>query len=146
MRESSNLFIQIAAGALQGDRLSRLVRILEDSTKTASFWYLYRCEPNKVGQGIDVDWLKDFSKRIKQVRDKVFAHIDKDAVFDPQKIYKDANIKISDIRKAIDVIWSVLHRVNSELRGGGALPPKGSIDDLKDGIRRDLLQLLSSDR
>src|SRR5216683_1265888 len=80
-QKSSSPFIAVAAGALQGDRLIRLVRIFEDNSRAASFWYLYRCEPKNIGHGVDVARLKDFSKRIKRVRDKTFVHIDKDTSF-----------------------------------------------------------------
>jgi hypothetical protein len=146
--EQKNLkspFVAVAAGALQGDRLIRLVRIFEDSSRTASFWYLHRCEPKNIGQGVDVIWLKDFSKRIKRVRDKTFVHIDKDSSFDAREIYRDANIRPSEIRKAIEVVWSVLDRVNSELRGSTPSTNR-SFDELKDRFKSDLAALLKGDR
>ena len=38
-------FFRVAFYALLGDRLLRLVRIFENDTRVASFWYLYRCNP-----------------------------------------------------------------------------------------------------
>ena len=76
---SSNLFIHVAAKALQTDVLIRLIRIFEDG-EAASFWYLHRCEPRKIAEGIDIAKLQDFSRRLTLIRDKVFVHIDKDAV------------------------------------------------------------------
>lgn len=54
-----NRFLIVAFGALLGDRLSRLVRIFEDSKDTASFWYLHRCDPT-IEKKIDVQRLRLF--------------------------------------------------------------------------------------
>src|SRR6266436_6239429 len=83
--------LQTAFSALYGDRLLRLIRIFEDSRGTATFWYLYRCEPRNVAKGMDIPRLKQFSAKVKHIRDKTFVHIDKDFVFDPEDAYKEAN-------------------------------------------------------
>ncbi len=97
--------------------LIRLIRIFEQRG-AASFWYLHRCEPSKVGKGIDIAKLEDFSERLKDIRDKVFVHIDKGAVFDPQKVYQDAGIKPSEIKAAIDAVWTFLNELYSEQNDG----------------------------
>jgi hypothetical protein len=145
VQKNSSPFIAVAAGALQGDRLIRLVSIFEDSSNAASFWYLYRCEPKNIGRGIDVARLKGFSKRIKQVRDKTFVHIDKETSFYAREIYKNANIRPSEIRSVIEAFWSVLHRVHSELCGGTPSPNR-SFDALKDRFKSDLIELLQGKR
>ena len=99
-------FFRVAFTGLLGDRLLRLVRILEQDTRVASFWYLHRCNPKGVAQtldraGISLADLRDFSRRLKSIRNKVFVHIDKAGVFDPKKIYEDAGIKSSDVDKVI---------------------------------------------
>jgi hypothetical protein len=106
--------LQTAFSALKGDRLLRLVRIFEDSKQTANFWYLYRCEPAKVRKGLDVEFLRQFSQKIKQVRDKTFVHIDKDAVFDPDRIYLDAKITPNEMIRAMEMLWPVLNRLYRE--------------------------------
>jgi hypothetical protein len=98
---SSNRFLQVAASALQSEVLIRLIRILDNNKGASSLWYLYRCEPARVARGVDIKKLKSFSERLKKIRDKVFVHIDQHAVFDPQAIYRDANITAWRLLRAL---------------------------------------------
>ena len=95
-----NRFLIVAFGALLGDRLSRLVRIFEDSKDTASFWYLHRCDPT-IEKKIDVQRLRAFSSKIKDVRNATFTHIDKKFVSDPQKPYRETGLTKSEVGFAI---------------------------------------------
>ena len=85
-------------------------------------------------------------RSVKRVRDKTFVHIDKDTSFDAREIYKDANIRPSEIRSAIEVVWSILDKVNSELRGGGTPSLNSSFDTLKGRFKSDFVALLQGDR
>ena len=114
----AGMFYQIAASALQSDRLIRLIRVLENEKEVASFWYLYRCEPRNVGAEIDIKRLRDFSQRLKRVRDKTFVHIDKDAVFDPEAIYREVAITGSEIIWSIEGVWKTLNRLYSQVFAG----------------------------
>jgi hypothetical protein len=80
-------FFRVAQTALLGDRLLRLIRVLEQSSDVASIWYLHRCVPGEFA-AVDVRRLETLSRHLKTVRDKTFVHIDKSAVFDPQAIYE----------------------------------------------------------
>jgi hypothetical protein len=138
---SCNLFVQVASAALQSDLLIRLIRIFEDG-EAASFWYLHRCEPRKVRKGINIEKLADFSARLKAIRDKVFVHIDKDAVFEPQKVYQDAGIKPSEIKEAIEAAWKVLNELYSEQSGKPFRhSPQSSLDSLTQDFQRDFAEL-----
>lgn len=109
-------FLRQARTAFQTDRLIRLVRVLEDSGNSASFWYLDRCEPALirhavVDAGLDMSKLQDlkrFAGPAKLVRDKVFAHVDKDAVLDPEATYIAAGISLSELAQRVEDLWSVL--------------------------------------
>jgi hypothetical protein len=140
-RSLGNLFVQVASAALQSDLLIRLIRIFEDG-EAASFWYLHRCEPHKFGKGLNIERLKDFSARLKNIRDKVFVHIDKDAVFEPQKIYQDAGIRPSEIKEAIEAAWTVLNELYLEQRSTPFThPPQSSLDSLTQDFGRDFSKL-----
>lgn len=106
-------FFRVAFTGLLGDRLLRLVRILEEDTRVASFWYLHRCNPTGVEQAlrkaaITLADLRDFSRRLRRIRNKAFVHIDKAGVFDPARIYKDAGIKNSEVDKTIRALWTAM--------------------------------------
>jgi len=139
--ESSNLFIQTAAPALQADLQIRLIRILEDSGETSSFWYLYRCEPHNVATDIDMPVLRRFSDRLKKVRDKVFVHIDKAAVFDPEAIYQEVDIKWREIVDALESLWRALNRLYEEHEGKKFEPTQVTFSSLCQDFKRDFSRL-----
>ena len=138
-----NRFLMVAFGALLGDRLSRLVRIFEDSKDTASFWYLHRCDPT-IERKIDVQRLRAFSSKIKDVRNATFTHIDKKFVSDPQKPYREAGLTQNEIGFAIDSVWRVVSYLWVEQFG--RLLTHIQIDQvgLKDLMREALLQLVKT--
>jgi hypothetical protein len=115
--ESSNLFIITAALALEADLKLRLIRILEDSNETSSFWYLHRCEPKAIAAEIDIGAFRHFSDRLKKVRDKVIVHIDKQAVFDPEAIYESVDIKWREIFAVLENLWRCLNKLYEKREG-----------------------------
>ncbi len=136
-------FFRVAYTALHGDRLLRLVRVFEQSKRVASFWYLYRCAPKEVGQGLDLCRLGEFSARLKTIRDKTLVHIDKDAVFDPQAVYKEVRITGNEIIWAVESAWETLKRLHSEQPTG--VTPYQFRDYTGDDIR-ELVKLRDRDR
>jgi hypothetical protein len=144
---SSNLFLQTAAGAIQSDVMIRLVRVFEISDRTSSFWYLYRCAPECVGGSVDIQWLKNFSGRLRNIRNGVFVHIDKDHVSQPEKVYADAKIGIDgrndEIKLAIESAWSVLKRLYCNQEGSVASPNADqTLASLAKDFERDLKKLI----
>jgi hypothetical protein len=55
--------------------------------------------------------LADIAERLKSIRDKSFVHIDKEAVFDPEAIYRAANLLGEDLAFAVDFLWATLTRL-----------------------------------
>ncbi len=140
--DSSNTFLHVACAALESEMLIRPIRIFEDSPHASSFWSLYRADPASVGQGIDVKKLRKFSTRLKKIRDKVFVHIDKNAVFDPDAIYRQVNIAGHEIVDAVEEVWKVLNRLYSMQHGRAFHLSQATLDDLRQGFRHDLSQIL----
>lgn len=137
----SNHYLQVASRALFSDVLIRLIRIFERG-EAAAFWYLYRCESAKVSARVDIEALKGFSARLKRVRDKVFVHIDKDAVFEPQKVYQEANLRMSEIVHAIEAASTVLNALYIEQNGESFMAPlQQTLRTLSEDFRRDLAEL-----
>jgi hypothetical protein len=139
---TANLFLQGAGAALQSDLMIRLIRVLDLDSRTSSFWCLHRCGMFDAGDGIDFTKLKNLSKKLKGPRDKVFVHIDKDAVFEPQKHYEDANIQDTDIAHAIDEVWAVLSRLRSNYGETLGNMDKQSLQSLCQDFQRDLHRLM----
>jgi hypothetical protein len=106
-------FFRVALNSLKDARLIRLVRVLEDDSQTASFWYLLKADAKQVrsaanSAGLDLDWLADVAARLKSIRDKTFVHIDKDSVFDPDALYKAAGLTHADLESAILGLWETM--------------------------------------
>ncbi len=116
--------------------------MLEDSRDTSSFWYLHRCDPAKVAADIDVSVLRKLSVRLKKVRDKVFVHIDKDAVFDPEARYREVDIKWSEIFDGLESLWRALNRLYEEHEGAKFEPvTQVTFSSLCQDFKRDYLRL-----
>jgi hypothetical protein len=113
-------FFAIAQRGIFGDRLIRLIRLLEDDQQAASFWYLNRCAPRTVTEclsGISLNEIKDLSDRLTLIRNKVFVHIDKEGLFSAEQIYKEANITGGQIDKVISGLWSSMNELHRRARG-----------------------------
>jgi len=132
-----------ACSALKGDRLLRLIRIFEDSNDTASFWYLLRCDPKNVAKGLDVDFLQQFSTKIKLIRDKSFVHIDKTAVFNPDAIYLAAGVTPNEMIRAMEMLWPVLNRLHKERFQTTHSMGDRSLDGFREVFQRDRASLLN---
>jgi hypothetical protein len=104
--------VTLMSNALKSDLMIRLCRVFEKSKNVASFWYLHRCEPDRVAR--DLDKLRYFSDRVKLVRDKAFVHIDKTGVFDPESYYREAAITYDEIRDVIEDLWRTIGRLQAE--------------------------------
>ena len=90
-----------ASSGLQSDLLARLARVLERDGRVRSFWFLHRCGAIRADRST-IKFLSDVASRLEPIRNKVFAHIDKEVLHDPQKPYRDANLRwLSEIEPAI---------------------------------------------
>ena len=103
-------FFRVALNALKDARLIRLIRILEDDSQCASFWYLHKSNTKLVTQiakdtNLDLNLIRSVSDRFLGIRNKTFVHIDKDVVFDPQKMYRDAGITHDEVENVIESMW-----------------------------------------
>jgi hypothetical protein len=138
--------IRVCFNALLGDRLARMIRILEEDKRNevASFWYLLRCEPKRVRLATDdEEHLRHLATRLKPIRDQTFFHIDKAGVLDRSAIYASARITGNDIIKAIDILWTILKNLYSEEFSDRPLPPwlSDSRPSRREIFTKDLVRL-----
>jgi hypothetical protein len=140
--QTGSIILEQSFNALMGDRLARLIRILENTNDTASFWYLYRCEPTNVAKDMDIARLVGLSSedKLKLIRDKTFFHIDKNHVADSHKVYREANIFASEIVWAMQAIWRTLNRLYEERFGSP--DSRETLDGMRESFKRDLANLL----
>jgi len=133
-RPSSNLFLTLAFEALLGDRLIRLVRIFEDEKDAASFWYLYRCAPQRM-KNLDLERLRKFSGKLRTVRYLIFAHLDKKGTFDPMAIWEVAGTTDSDAAHAVETVRRALYDLSVE--EFGRVPISSTDNDTSGSYRPD---------
>jgi hypothetical protein len=138
---SAGAILAQSFSALRTDRLVRLIRILEDSNQTATFWYLYNCEPANVAKDLDVVRLKNLSRKVKHVRDRTLFHIDKHSVSNSQAVYKQANIEPNEIIWAMETIWLILNRLYEQRFGHSHRLGHTTLDAMREVCQRDLENL-----
>lgn len=112
-RPPSNLFLTLAFTALLGDRLVRLIRIFEDEKATTSFWYLYRCAPQRI-KNLNLERLQAFSDKLRTVRNLIFVRFDKKEAFDPIALWDAAGITDSDMAHAVETVRRALYDLSVE--------------------------------
>jgi hypothetical protein len=62
--------------------------------------------------GFNIDLAKDLSERFLGIRNKTFVHIDKDRVFDPSELYREADIRHKDIDDFINGLWKLMQEIH----------------------------------
>jgi hypothetical protein len=131
-------FMVVASGGLQSDLLARLARVLELDGRVGSFWFLRRRGVIQADRST-IKFLSDIADRLEPIRNKVFAHIDKEVLRNPQKPYKDADLHwLSEIEPAIVKI-SELVTSAYETRTGGQFPSANvQIAGFQEIFNRDL--------
>lgn len=115
-------FFRVSLNALKDARLIRLIRVLEDGSQSASFWYLLRSNEKLVREaskksGLDLELLKELAEKLRGIRDKTFVHIDKDRVFDSQIYYEQAGITHDDVKNAIEGLWETMQALHISVFG-----------------------------
>jgi hypothetical protein len=112
-------FFSYALVAINNDMISHTIKALDKHKDTSSFFYIYRCEPKKVtkelkSRELSISEIETLAEKIKTVRDKTHFHIDKDRVFSPKDVWKEANIKGKEFNKVIEGIWFALSALYEE--------------------------------
>lgn len=115
-------FFQVSKTAIEDARLIRLIRVLENDPKTASFWYLHRSNAPVIERAakvasLDLTELKQVATRLRGIRDKAFVHIDKVGVFDPKHFYQVAGLTEAEICRSIEGLWLTMQKVYADTFG-----------------------------
>lgn len=129
-------FFRVALNSLKDARLIRLIRVFEDDSQTASFWYLLKTDAKRVRKAaksarLDLQWLSDVAARLKTIRDKTFVHIDKQSVFEPETLYKAAGLTHADLEAAILGLWETMKALHQEVFGEELEGDEYSGDDIR---------------
>ena len=141
VRPAKSRFLFIAYTGLLNARQLRLVRVFEDSNKTASFWYLHRCALKLIEKNLDIARLREFSRKLKKIRNASFVHLDKEGAFD-LSVYREADIRPGDILYAVDAVWPTVRDLYAEVFGEPPLKVDPSLDELIRLLKESLSDLI----
>lgn len=106
--------VKVLYWALFNDYIAHCIKVLDRSSKAASFWFIFRTNKGpleKAAKKLKVDFtlLDELANKLKHVRDLTHFHIDSDAVKDPKAVWRQADIRGSDLAKGVNYLWAVLN-------------------------------------
>ena len=119
---TAKVFTRVVDDALHNDHMSHAIKVFEQSSKSASFWYLYRTDPTPKDKfakkvGYDMNNLQVVSDKLKAIRNGSHFHIDKTGVLDPDVVWSGAALTGKELGAAIDFVWAALSAIQ-EAKGG----------------------------
>ena len=109
----SSLYSKLVYWGLFNDYLAHCIKVLDCRKQNASFWYLYRTNQNAFNGSaenlvIPISDLETVTDKLLHIRDKTHFHIDEKGVFDPKKIWREADLKGSELSNAVDNLWALM--------------------------------------
>lgn len=109
-------FFSYASLALHDGIFSHAMKVLDKHRDTVSFFYLYKCNSELIENelllvDVKMEEIELISDKLNKIRNKTHFHIDKNAVFDPNKIWVEANITGDAFNNVMDNLWIVLNKL-----------------------------------
>ena len=125
LRYTGKVFIRVINDALHNDYMSHSIKLFEQGSQAASFWYIYRSDARQIDlharrTGYSLTTLQTVSDKLKAIRNGTHFHIDSSGVLDPGVIWSDAALTGKELAAAIDFAWGALCEVQSAK--GGEIP------------------------
>lgn len=118
------LFLRLASDALKNDIISHLMRVLDRTNKTASFWYIYKNEKDTVNEIVgdeaaDLSLLEELSSqdRLYKLRNKSHVHLDKNYTYNQSDAWEEANITSREIKVALESLFKILRTLFKNYSG-----------------------------
>jgi hypothetical protein len=141
-------FFRITYQALFNDMVSHMIKVLDLHRDSASFWYIYNCKRKEIDAmfsptTMGINHIELLADKLKHIRDKTHFHIDKDALFDPKKVWKDADISTAELKMVMQHLLDVLYRLHFDHFGNEFPMPEYTGDDaynlVKLAVEKDLI-------
>jgi hypothetical protein len=116
-------FFLIAMDALVNDAFAHAIKVLDKHRDAVSFWYVLKCEDKVVRKaardaGVDMHQLEELSEKLRMVRVKTHFHIDREAVIDPEAVWKEVNLAGNTLINQLKGLADTLARTKQMLIGG----------------------------
>ena len=109
-------FFTLSHDALYNDMVAHAIKVLDKNQDSATFWYLYNCDPKTVDSFIKdkkygLKTLEDMADKLKHVRDMTHFHIDKKGVINPKAIWSEVQINEDDFGRVLKNILDILRHL-----------------------------------
>jgi hypothetical protein len=103
--------------AFFNDMVSHAIKVLDEHRGSVSFWYIYKANQKVANKALqearlEVSKLRELSTALKLIRDKTHFHIDRDRVFNPSEVWKEANISGDQFNCTIEGLWVALKYIH----------------------------------
>jgi hypothetical protein len=108
-------FFRVARNALIGDRNVRLLRGIDGHMDARPLGYLRNCRPQLFDRNLNLGSVEAMQERLKEVRDRVLAHIDRRAAGMAARIYDEAGVEMAEINEFIEELWNGLRAMHEEI-------------------------------
>ena len=115
-------FFRVVFYALNNDMLAHAIKVLDHDSKSASFWYIFRCKQKKIVKFIEENSMRDIellTEKLKAIRNRAHFHIDRDAIFNPAKVWQDADIDYNLFSAVLNSLRLILDYLHTEEFGKG---------------------------
>ncbi len=124
-RYTGKCFTRIVQAALHNDHMSHAIKVFEQSSKSASFWYLHRTNSTPIDNyarqvGYNIDNLQTVTDKLKLIRNGTHFHIDSTGVLDSRAVWSGAALTGKELGAAIDFVWGALGSIQKSK--GGSVP------------------------
>lgn len=115
----SNEFLGLCSMALFNDMVAHLIKVLVEDAKGLTFWNIRKRNKNRTDEilkenGCDISFLKDMSEKLKKIRNWTHFHIDREKVSNPKDVWSEAQLKNSEIEKAIELLLKIFASLYKE--------------------------------
>jgi hypothetical protein len=133
-------FFRVAAAALQNDLYAGAHRALETHQDSASFWYIRNIAPEVIDKAaaqssISIAEIERLARKLKPIRDQVHAHVDRSAIDDPGKAWREADLTGNDFIWLTESAHEVLRRALLKLTNEDSHLPAYDGEDIELIIR-----------
>lgn len=124
-RYTTKVFIRVILDSLRNDYISHAIKVFEQSSKAASFWYIYRTDSRLIDKrfrqvGYSITDLQAVTDKLKKIRNGTHFHIDTSGVLDVSAVWGAAALTGKELGAAIDFAWESL--VSIQTAKGGFVP------------------------
>lgn len=122
-KENNILFLRLASDALKNDMMSHLMRVLDKTKSTGSFWYIYKREEKAIKtivekHQIDFSLLERIAKKnLNHIRNKSHFHIDRSYAYNQQDVWKEAGVSSKEIKYVLESLLLILGALFKRITG-----------------------------